>query len=680
MDSFNGYNTSKAIDASVGGLVWVRRRNGSWWPGRIMGLEELSKNCLVSPKSGTPVKLLGREDASIDWYNLEKSKRVKAFRCGEYDEFIEKAKASVTVANKKAVKYARREDAILQALELESARLGKDQLAFSCRMDTSGSNHEICARISTPMGNSSEVDLTNNMNGSEDRSDSVPELSQSGISFEENFSHSMARYGQSRRTPNDSEDDGTEGVNQMRMRGLEDLGIGSVSKRKIQTGGMVELVREDTKVNCNLNTPNCLVNEHPPDDNKVCSSLSKRKRSLSNVNELSKRKNQHRPVTKVLKSTTMVSVPVVCCELSNLPLGGLSDGKLSKPESNESKKRSSAEMNNNSDSTIVSCENMTPTNALDASHFTIKVKDNEVSSVSDRAENDTSDQLFDVPFTEDGKIIAGMEHLGGFNMGSDQRVSSTIEERPPSNNNSSAEPEKLADGSDELDSNKCTSQDKVHTIIRKATKMKQLPDYGCAAPRLLPFRQSRLMVHSKYQRSESSFTKLSCNASLYEVELVAKTNYRLKHVQLVSLMSKISCKAVVGHPLTVEVLDNGHCDDLLSRPELDPHRVESPHSVQSNSSKGKTLGKRLARSFHSRPSLGRASKRKKSGQLSKKTRKLSSLTVQKQFAEESRPVEEKSKGSLIACVPLKVVFSRMNKGVNALAQPTYRPLTTTGSQ
>ncbi|XP_022998032.1 uncharacterized protein At1g51745-like isoform X2 [Cucurbita maxima] len=680
MDSFNGYNTSKAIDASVGGLVWVRRRNGSWWPGRIMGLEELSKSCLVSPKSGTPVKLLGREDASIDWYNLEKSKRVKAFRCGEYDEFIEKAKASVAVASKKAVKYARREDAILQALELESALLGKDQLAFSCRMDTSGSKHEICARISTPMDNSSEVDLTNNMNGSEDRSDSVPELSQSGISFEENFSHSMARYGQSRRTPNDSEDDGTEGVNQMRMRGLQDLGIGLVSKRKIQTGGMVEQVREDTEVNCNLNTPNCLVNEHPPDDNKVCSSLFKRKRSLSHVNELSIKKNQHRPVTKVLKSTIMVSVPVVCCELSNLPLGGLSDGKLSKPESNESKKRSSADMNNNSDSTIVSCENMTPTNALDASHFTIKVKDNEVSSVSDRAENDTSDQLFDVPFTEDRKILAGMEHLGGFNMGSDQRVSSSIEERPPSNNNSSAEPEKLADGSDELDSNKCTSQDKVHTIIRKATKMKQLPDYSCAAPRLLPFRQSRLMVHSKYQRSESSFTKLSCNASLYEVELVAKTNYRLKHVQLVSLMSKISCKAVVGHPLTVEVLDNGHCDDLLSRPELDPHHVESPHSVQSNSSKGKTLGKRLARSFHSRPSLGRASKRKKSGQLSKKTRKLSSLTVQKQFAEESRPVEEKSKGSLIACVPLKVVFSTMNKGVNGLAQPTYRPLTTTGSQ
>ncbi|XLR35228.1 hypothetical protein HN51_044554 [Arachis hypogaea] len=46
-----------------------------------------------------------------DWYNLEKSKQVKAFRCGEYDECIEKAKASAANSNKKAVKYARREDA-----------------------------------------------------------------------------------------------------------------------------------------------------------------------------------------------------------------------------------------------------------------------------------------------------------------------------------------------------------------------------------------------------------------------------------------------------------------------------------------------------------------------------------------------------------------------------------------
>lgn len=65
MGSSSGEAKSNGIDASVGGLVWVRRRNGSWWPGRIMGLDELSEGSLVSPRSGTPVKLLGREDASV---------------------------------------------------------------------------------------------------------------------------------------------------------------------------------------------------------------------------------------------------------------------------------------------------------------------------------------------------------------------------------------------------------------------------------------------------------------------------------------------------------------------------------------------------------------------------------------------------------------------------------------
>ncbi|XP_071706064.1 uncharacterized protein [Rutidosis leptorrhynchoides] len=112
-------------DCGVGTIVWVRRRNGSWWPGKILGPDELSASHLMSPRSGTPVKLLGREDASVDWYNLEKSKRVKPFRCGEFDDCIEKAEASQGMPPKKREKYARREDAILHALELEKQLLDK---------------------------------------------------------------------------------------------------------------------------------------------------------------------------------------------------------------------------------------------------------------------------------------------------------------------------------------------------------------------------------------------------------------------------------------------------------------------------------------------------------------------------------------------------------------------------
>ncbi|XVF30419.1 hypothetical protein REPUB_Repub16aG0055700 [Reevesia pubescens] len=126
----------------VGSIVWVRRRNGSWWPGKILGSEELPASHLTSPRTGTPVKLLGREDASVDWYNLEKSKRVKAFRCGEFDDCIERAESSQGMPPKKREKYARREDAILHALELEKVllrKVGKLDRPSDARSKSSGS-------------------------------------------------------------------------------------------------------------------------------------------------------------------------------------------------------------------------------------------------------------------------------------------------------------------------------------------------------------------------------------------------------------------------------------------------------------------------------------------------------------------------------------------------------------
>ena len=58
-------------DAEVGALVWVRRRNGSWWPGRILGMDELPENIVIPPRSaGTPIKLLGRPDGSMSVQTL----------------------------------------------------------------------------------------------------------------------------------------------------------------------------------------------------------------------------------------------------------------------------------------------------------------------------------------------------------------------------------------------------------------------------------------------------------------------------------------------------------------------------------------------------------------------------------------------------------------------------------
>ena len=55
----------EAINASVGRLVWVRRRNWSWWPGQTLVHDQVPDNSLVGPKVGTPIKLLGRDDVSV---------------------------------------------------------------------------------------------------------------------------------------------------------------------------------------------------------------------------------------------------------------------------------------------------------------------------------------------------------------------------------------------------------------------------------------------------------------------------------------------------------------------------------------------------------------------------------------------------------------------------------------
>ncbi|EXB31785.1 hypothetical protein L484_001821 [Morus notabilis] len=771
----SGDASNKGIDASVGGLVWVRRRNGSWWPGRILGLDELSENCLVSPRSGTPVKLLGREDASVDWYNLEKSKRVKAFRCGEYDDCIEKAKASAANSNKKAVKYARREDAILHALEIENARQEKDHMDFNTRMNNLGGENGNSARESPSISHSGNAndDMDDDVSNSEESSDTVGELSESGLSFEgpNHVSSSKVQSLQGRRrTPNDSEDDGTEGVK--RMRGLEDLGIGISSKRKVQVGGLLELVQQDNASLSDTNNRNCVSNETTVHGSRVSSSLKRKRTQVTNVHEFLKKKNRRRPLTKVLESTAMVSVPVICDQLPTScrsPLGGLSDARVSGLESTESKRSVSVVIKNSSDCNGVSCENGPSFNASDTSHIN-KTKENESSSISGFAENDSSDRLFDVPFIGEEKHSAGgsstfvncssgKPQAGALKRQSSQ--SSLVEavllrsEGIDETNSTSSEAvhpnigQRIEKGTSKWqlkgkrnsrqisktrkqDSTKCVNMDdksnacltgieqssdgisqgcdkkldcncingfsgshdcalqtkplqvdedqgdgsqgwskhllhKEPNISGLTAEVKLLPDGSLPPQRLLPYRQSRFTVHSRYRMSDFSIKNLPFDSSLYEVNVEVKANYRPSHVPLVSLMSKLHGKAIVGHPLAVESLEDGCCDSLLRTAEGE---FEDAHIgyVKRNKGRGR-IPKHLLLQPQNSPH--KSAKTKKSGLLPKKIRKLSSLTGSKKL-EEMKSVVEKPKGPVIACIPLKLVFSRINEAVNGLARQTHR--------
>ncbi|KAM0871580.1 hypothetical protein ACQ4PT_039295 [Festuca glaucescens] len=175
-----------AADVSaVGTLVWVRRANGSWWPGRVVSPNEVPDCCPAPPRSpATPILLLGRRDGPVfvEWLNLERSKRVKPFRCGErgLEDCIRTAEEQAADRRLRSktgagggTRYARKDDAVLQALEIERASLRSS----SSRPTTTTSKPSHSAPAATASGR------------------------------------------KRRRTPNDSEDDAPQ-----RMKDLTDIG------------------------------------------------------------------------------------------------------------------------------------------------------------------------------------------------------------------------------------------------------------------------------------------------------------------------------------------------------------------------------------------------------------------------------------------------------------------------
>lgn len=296
-----GIEGGNEIDCNVGTIVWVRRRNGSWWPGRILGPEELSASNIMSPRSGTPVKLLGREDASVDWYNLEKSKRVKAFRCGEFDDCIQRVESNHSIPLKKREKYARREDAILHALELENQLLEKKRQKLHI-----GSN---CISNKMPVTSNRELGSCSVLENywhfksqslSKRADSSLEEDGMSNLSYVQKGKHMKPCW----------EDDNSEAI--PRMRGLQDFGLKiAPSKRKLSTsiscGSSLKPISVDNRHHV---LPGGERNIGALNVNSGKNLMSiKRKRSQGGLAEefLVRRRDRRRPLVQVLKSSATVS-------------------------------------------------------------------------------------------------------------------------------------------------------------------------------------------------------------------------------------------------------------------------------------------------------------------------------------------------------------------------------------
>ncbi|KAI4325332.1 hypothetical protein MLD38_030742 [Melastoma candidum] len=171
------------------------------------------------------------------------------------------------------------------------------------------------------------------------------------------------------------------------------------------------------------------------------------------------------------------------------------------------------------------------------------------------------------------------------------------------------------------------------------------------------------------------------DSALYDVILEVKAGSRRSlHVPLVSLMSKLNGKAVIGHPLSVEALSDGKSnvltsslarDTFLARPQGE---AETAYRNQSNKQpKDQQFSSR--KSKKRRKHGGALSKkmqklRKHGGLLSKKMRKLSSLTGKKGRSKPRKPAGDKSVGPVVACIPVKVVFSRISEAVNGSTRST----------
>lgn len=204
---------------------------------------------------------------------------------------------------------------------------------------------------------------------------------------------------------------------------------------------------------------------------------------------------------------------------------------------------------------------------------------------------------------------------------------------------------------------------------------------------------------------------------LIDVDLKVQASYQGEHVPLVSLMSRLNGKAIVGHPVQIEILEDGSTAQLLmannvsldestaprpfwrtgrrtamqrvprSNPitstlegdydnddekallysdwEMKAHHLKK-HSIHNHKAQ---LAKRSI-SRANRPSSVKFQKKlfKRTNLSSQKIRTLSSIAIEKKLGGETGDVlgsliKPEGAAPLVTCVPVKVVFSRILEAV-----------------
>ncbi|GMH19674.1 hypothetical protein Nepgr_021515 [Nepenthes gracilis] len=719
--SDTGVGGAGRTDSGVGSIVWVRRRNGSWWPGRILGPDELSASHLISPRSGTPVQLLGREDASVDWYNLEKSKRVKSFRCGEFDACIDRAEASQGMPPKKREKYARREDAILHALELEKQLLNKK---YGNLGTTSSMNNNL--------SNSATKDLATSSETMDDANGSLGNLELHHVnkkidSSTENECNSNPLYTDRAKegAQLSLENDNTE-VNPQ-LRGLDfgdsttprkQMGSPSLSLNGMEHTGVdfpgkkSKPVRLRAELNAPLNPGKGLPNEtameysHPPERNPHPHSGSFAEEAASGSSEDTE--------SDSLETDSMD--PDVNAELT-----ALSDANTNTGSQSRSLNRS----------------------ALRGRHGSTSSDEPDVSSP-----DDTSRFHFHLPVSSAMEVskwpLKGKRNTRSLTRRSADGFSPSmhLEERERSRCRRERSRRSLSHYRD--------TDDYVNEVDLVEDDFGHHGEGGLgnrgysSKPKSDSWRQNFLGQKSvdgeELTWGDRSFQRYSdekggCFNSAYghemliDVDLKVQANHKGEHVPWVSLMSKLNGKAIIGRPIQVETLEDGSTDALLSTSDACGYndgnqspppvwrtarrtasfRVPRPHLSSQLSGgdagyqhpdedkkpqfrKSAAAGSAAPRKQFVRKSLSHIPRppqpqrmkkppKKVSLSASQKTRTLSSIGNNKKLDTERRGSSNDylmagavkplvSGPATVACIPVKLVFSRL---LEAVGRPPLWP-------
>ncbi|KAK8948784.1 hypothetical protein KSP39_PZI005458 [Platanthera zijinensis] len=716
---------SKKMDGSAGRLVWVRRRNGSWWPGRILSVDELTK-CLGKKKTGTPIKLLGREEATVDWYNLEKSKRIKPFRCGEYDACIARAKAYAIRSNKRSPnsrKYARREDAIIHALELE-----KYHLTDGNEMQYNKNNSKLSS-VGKKMVDKKMVKRRKMMvqelisigrTPMKPEDISTNELSHSIVSFErpEQTLKSIIQK-KKRKKLRESGDDTDKKLT--RMKDLQDLGLGMTStERSDMHISIKEACAEDPCVSqSELDFDKKIYSVVDPRSSFKYPCSSSRSIQMFRVYKNHKRRIRRRlRLTKIGLGSHKVNVPLIYQH--SVITGEFPSYKITVKQLNDLKCSSKEVKISLVDNGSVNCsESSCGRTPLDVQekNGTAVYDFNPPSAVSGNyADDDHSSDLVCVPVLFGERNMEGIFVLPGFShihepytsgkihpiaveklsihsvqvcLGSKSSerlveacstnsvalANHTVHRTKKNNielnskvigdpsysslykNLNSESSDDAVNACDESLTADISNQSVRCGFLTKLSNRKEVQNTPASINRDMSLRSDKCL-RSSYSASSA---QLILN-SLYDVELKVQANYHGQRAPLVSVVSKLNGKAIVGHAITVDVLSDGSSTALLNG--ICHLTGNSINLLRNRVNVVCNRHEKLDDLLKRKPLCGR-----KQRSSPRKIRRLSSITVDLNGRENGREIIlEKLVSSSVSCIPIRVVFSRLNE---ALSRSSY---------